>query len=131
MYCRNCGRPLTSYTKFCAYCGTPVDGCITQNRNDMEKKAEGSSGSDVAALVCGILGLVFCWTVIPGIVLGIIALILGMGILKKNPGPDNGKAIAGIVLGLTGLVLSVLIVVLIIWGFTQIPDMTGIPVYTA
>ena len=35
------------------------------------------NGLGIAALIIAIIGLVFCWTVFGGIVLGVVALIIG------------------------------------------------------
>jgi hypothetical protein len=59
----------------------------------------------VAALVCGIISVVLAWTgsgAIAGIVLGIIAIILG----AKARAGGGGTATAGLVLGIIGTVLS-------------------------
>ncbi len=58
----------------------------------------------VASMVCGIIGI-FC----VGLVLGIIALVMGIGAKKKiqqNPGMygGNGMATAGVVLGIIDVV---------------------------
>ncbi|MEV8567311.1 DUF4190 domain-containing protein [Streptomyces sp. NPDC051322] len=65
-----------------------------------------SNGLAVAALVLGILAVVFFWTVIGGILLGVIGLVLGIfGIRRASAGkaPRRGMAITGTVLSVLGI----------------------------
>jgi len=71
------------------------------------------SGMATAALVLGILALVTCFTVWGGVLLGLLAIILGgIAVRRANRGEGfgRGRAIAGIVTGLIGLVLAVVLV---------------------
>lgn len=70
-------------------------------------------GMATAALVLGILALVFCWTIFGGIVLGLIAVVLGIIAARRGgrgQAPDRGRAIAGIVTGALGLLIAVALV---------------------
>lgn len=69
-----------------------------------------SSGKAIGALVCGILAILFCGTVLIGIVLGIVAIVLAAQAVKAT-GKDS-KATGGKVCGIVGIVLSVLSLVL-------------------
>lgn len=67
-------------------------------------------GMAIAALVLGIIALLFSWTVIGGILFGVIAIILGIiaaGKAKKGTGGGRVMAIIGAVLGGLGLIISV------------------------
>ena len=81
---------------------------MADEQNNEVKK---SSGMAIAALVCGILSLVcacfgtFAWI---GVVLGIVAVVLGVMANKK--GKDT-KATAGLVMGIIGLALSAIIAI--------------------
>lgn len=130
MFCRKCGRPLSSYSKYCAFCGTPAGDYDMDEGNGTEMKAVSVSGTGAAPLICGIFGLIFFWLVVPGFVLGAIALALGLGMMKRGPEYARSKAVAGVVLGVTAFALSTLTVALLIWGAFQVPDMSGMPVYT-
>lgn len=76
-----------------------------------------ASGMAVAALVCGIVGLVLCCLVVPS-VLGIVFGFVAISQIHRQPQLLKGKgmAIAGIVCGFLGLVLLALVVVL--WLFS-------------
>jgi O-antigen ligase len=66
-----------------------------------------------AALVLGILALITSWTVIGGILLGLLAVIFGIvGLRRANRGLalGRGRAIAGIILGLLGIVVAGLLI---------------------
>jgi len=68
------------------------------------------NGAATASLVLGILGAVFAWLPVIGLVLGILAVILGyMAIQRANAGASGkGLAIAGLVLGIVGTVFGLL-----------------------
>jgi len=82
--------------------------------NPYQQDNSGKKGLAIAALVLGILSLPAILTVVGGIVLGLIAIILGIVAARgASKGKNGGKglAITGIVLGALGLVVSVIIVV--------------------
>ncbi len=70
-------------------------------------------GMSVAALVCGILGIVFCWVPVAGwvvLVLSILGIVFGANGMKKAKaaGQSQGLAIAGMVCGIVGAVFSLI-----------------------
>ena len=70
----------------------------------------------VTALVLGIIALLACWTVVGGILFGLLAVVLGFiasGRAKRGQAGGRGMAITGIVLGLVGAAISVVIIVAI------------------
>jgi hypothetical protein len=71
------------------------------------------NGLGIAALVVAIIGLVFCWTVVGGVILGFIAIILGFvarGRVKRGQATNGGVAIAGIVLGFLAIIASLVFI---------------------
>jgi amino acid transporter len=71
--------------------------------------AQPKNGLGIAALVIAIVGLVFCWTVAGGVILGFVAIILGFvgrGRVKRGQATNGGVAIAGIVLGFLAIIVS-------------------------
>lgn len=89
----------------------------------------------LGALICGILAIVTSGMVLPGLVLGIIAIVLGgkaRRAVRDDPGlAGDGMALAGRICGIVGLVLSVLvavtllIVAVVVYNlFSQVPDIT-------
>jgi len=67
----------------------------------------GNNGKAVAAMVCGIVGLV-----IFGFILGIIAIVLGSiakNEIKRTGQGGSGMATAGIVLGIVDIVAGIII----------------------
>lgn len=71
------------------------------------------AGMATAALVLGILALILCWTIVGGIVLGLLAVILGIiavGRARRGEAPGRGRAIAGIVTGALGLLISIALI---------------------
>jgi predicted PurR-regulated permease PerM len=80
------------------------------------------SGMAIAALVLGILALVTFWTYVGGILLGLIAIVLGvvaLGRVRRGRAAGRGMAIAGVVLGTLGLLLSVAFIALTVWVFNS------------
>lgn len=63
----------------------------------------GDSGRAIGALVTGILSLFACGCPFGGLVLGIVAIALGISV---RPGPSRGLAVTGMVLGVMGVLLS-------------------------
>jgi heme/copper-type cytochrome/quinol oxidase subunit 2 len=78
------------------------------------------NGLGIAALVVAIIALV---TVFGGIVLGVVAVILGFvgwGRAKRGEATNGGVAIAGIVLGFLAIIVSIAAIGLAIWGFSEV-----------
>lgn len=76
-------------------------------------------------MVVAIVALVFCWTVVGGVILGFAAVILGFvarGRVKRGQATNGGIAIAGIVLGFLAIVLS--LVFIPIW-YSMFEDVGG------
>ncbi len=72
------------------------------------------SGMAIGALICGVLAVLFSWTIVGGILLGLIAAILGFVAFskaKKDQAGGTGMSLTGIILGLIGIVLSVVLIV--------------------
>ncbi|MGI6168590.1 MAG: DUF4190 domain-containing protein [Christensenellales bacterium] len=74
-----------------------------------------TNGLAVAALVVGIVALVFCWYAWVGIIAGILAIIFG-AVAKNQIKQDSevggaGMATAGLVLGIVAIGLIVLILI--------------------
>lgn len=93
---------------------------MTQDRDDTRPAhpvPPASNGPAIAALVVGILALVFAllpFTFFLGVVCGLAAAVLAAAGLRRasRPGvPGRGMAVAGLVTGLLGLVIGVLWVV--------------------
>ena len=67
------------------------------------------NGLGVASLVIAIIALVTCASVVLGVILGIVAVVIGLaarGRVKRGQANNGGIAIAGIVLGLVAIVAS-------------------------
>jgi hypothetical protein len=76
------------------------------------------AGMAITALILGILALLLFWTIVGGVLFGIVALILGpiaSGRAKRGVSSGRGMAITGAILGLVGLLASI---ALIIFGVT-------------
>ncbi|MGB3229582.1 MAG: DUF4190 domain-containing protein [Mycobacterium sp.] len=78
------------------------------------------NGLGVASLVVAIVSL---FTVFGGIVLGVVAIILGFlgrGRVKRGEATNGGIAIAGIVLGALSILVSIAAIVFAVWGFNEV-----------
>ena len=81
------------------------------------------NGLGIAALVIAILGLVFCWTVIGGVVLGVVAVIIGIpgrGRAKRGQATNGGVAIAGVLLGVLAVILSLVFIPIWMGVFSEV-----------
>lgn len=92
-----------------------------------------NNGVALAAMILGILALLGLVFVFPAIILGIIALVLGiMGVRKassiQGPGARKGMAITGIVTSVIALILSVL---MLIFGFSMAKQLMDDGVFEA
>jgi hypothetical protein len=80
------------------------------------------NGLGIAALVVAIIGLVFCWTVVGGVILGVVAVIIGFvarGRVKRGQATNGGVAIAGIVLGFLAIIVSLVFIPIWIGMFDE------------
>jgi hypothetical protein len=71
------------------------------------------NGLGITALVLAIIGLMFCWSVAGGIILGLSAIIIGFvgrGRVKRGEATNGGVAIAGIVLGFLAIIVSLIFI---------------------
>jgi Domain of unknown function (DUF4190) len=79
-----------------------------------------SNGLGIASLVTAIIALL---TVVGGIVLGVVAVILGFlgwGKAKRGEANNGGIAVAGIVLGFLSIIEAIVVIGLFIWGFGEV-----------
>jgi hypothetical protein len=77
--------------------------------------AQPRNGFGIAALVLGLLALVLCWTIVGGVVFGIVAVIfglLGRARTKRGEATNGGVSLAGVVLGIIGLLVAIGLVAL-------------------
>lgn len=85
----------------------------------------GRNGAATAAMVCGLVAVVIAWiplVVVAGLVLAILALVLGGRGLRRSreTGAGKGRAVTGLVTGVVALGLSVVGVVLTIDVFGEV-----------
>jgi NhaP-type Na+/H+ or K+/H+ antiporter len=76
------------------------------------------NGTGTAALAVALVGLVFCWSVVGGIVCGVVAVILGWlgrGRAARREANNGEIATAGIALGVIAVAASIAFTV--IWAF--------------
>ncbi|WNG95270.1 DUF4190 domain-containing protein [Mycobacterium sp. ITM-2016-00318] len=78
------------------------------------------NGLGIAALVVAIVALI---SVVGGVVLGIVAVILGFlgwQRAKRGEATNGGIAIAGIVLGILSIIEAIVVIVLSLWVFNEV-----------
>ncbi|HMM62037.1 MAG TPA: DUF4190 domain-containing protein [Candidatus Saccharibacteria bacterium] len=75
---------------------------------------QSAGGLAVAAMVVGIVGLVFCWVPFLGLGAGITAVVLGIIAIKKAQ--NKGMSIAGLVTGGIATLINLVIVFFLIAG---------------
>jgi len=78
------------------------------------------NGLGIAALVVALVALI---SVVGGVVLGIVAVILGFlgwQRAKRGEATNGGIAIAGIVLGILSIIEAIVVIVLSLWVFNEV-----------
>lgn len=113
MFCPQCGAKNPDSNKFCSKCGAALKAEAAPAAPTPVAAGGKTSGMSIAALIMGILGLIFLWP------LSILAIIFG-GVGMSQTGKDptlkgRGMAVTGLVLGILGIVCWV-IVAIIWWG---------------
>jgi len=77
-----------------------------------------SQGMPIAAMVLGILGILFCWIPILGVILGVLGLIFGIAGMKNPLG--KGMAMAGVICGAIGTVGSLAITIYVFANYDRL-----------
>ncbi|MFC7446733.1 DUF4190 domain-containing protein [Rhodococcus daqingensis] len=88
-----------------------------------QSPAQPRNGAGIAALVLGILAVLSVWTIVGGILLGAVAIILGIvgrSLYKKQQATNGGMSLAGILLGLAGLIISIVLIVVGVGLFNKV-----------
>jgi hypothetical protein len=81
------------------------------------------NGLGTSALVVAIIGLVFCWSVFGGVVLGVVAVVMGFvahGRVKRGEADNGGVAIAGIVLGFISIIAGLAFIAIWVGVFNEV-----------
>jgi hypothetical protein len=81
------------------------------------------NGLGVASLVTAIIALVTCASVVLGVILGIVAVVIGFagrGRVKRGEANNGGVAIAGIVLGFIAILASLAFIAIWIAVFKDV-----------
>ena len=117
MYCNNCGAEATDAKGFCTKCGAdlsqskPGAGVPNQQSPDQRvpagQQVARTSGLGVASMILGILGLIFVWVPVLGLLFALLAVIFG-GVSLSQTGKDptlqgRGMAVAGTICGVITL----------------------------
>ncbi len=125
MFCTNCGTENSDTDNFCKNCGQPL-GSGNEKQAGTAGDTQGapgptpqqyssfqtepledtgkSSGVSVAALILGIVSIVFCCLHIVAIACGIVAIVLAKK--EEQKGMANGFTKAGFICGLIGAILG-------------------------
>lgn len=103
------GMPNGGYGQHQAYGYTQGYGYQSVGNVPAGQAKKKGNGIGIAALVCGILSLLFFWVFLPGWILGTAAVVLG--IIQCVKRKKKGLGIAGIILGVLAFVLSTLFLI--------------------
>lgn len=93
----------STYTGDASFYGQPYPG------DGGYASAPPSSGKATAALVCGILAILFAGSVLLSVILGVVAIVLAGSYVRE--GGTAGTAKAGRVCGIVGIVFSALLLI--------------------
>jgi hypothetical protein len=81
------------------------------------------NGLGIAALIIAIVALVSVWSVFGGIILGIVAVVIGFaarGRVKRGEANNGGIALAGILLGFLAIIVGIIFIPIWISVFNQV-----------
>lgn len=115
MFCKNCGKEINDQAVVCVHCGCAVANAAPKAANPtapMVGAGNDGKGLSIAALVLGLIGLVFAWfgwfcyVALACAIAGIIFGGMGMNKSKAANGKASGLAVAGLVLGIIGTVFA-------------------------
>lgn len=121
--CPNCKSMVDNSGAFCPNCGTPIAAAPETPVQPVQAQPSqpvyvaapvpekrGAHGCSIAGFVCGLLGLIFCWTyigllAIPGLILGIV------GVARRNV--KKGMALAGLIINAVELLADFVVIAMI------------------
>ena len=84
---------------------------VVENRNTQGSKKEDRKGLAIAAMVLGIVSIVFCCVYWVSIICAILAIIFGIVAIKSS---GKGMAISGIVTGSIGIFIYLFVTIFLI-----------------
>lgn len=121
--CPNCKSMVDNSGAFCPNCGTPIAAAPETPVQPVQAQPSqpvyvaapvpekrGAHGCSIAGFVCGLLGLIFCWTyigllAIPGLILGIV------GVARRNV--KKGLALTGLIINGVELLADFVVIAMI------------------
>lgn len=121
--CPNCKSMVDNSGAFCPNCGTPIAAAPEAPVQPVQAQPSqpvyvaapvperrGAHGCSIAGFVCGLLGLIFCWTyigllAIPGLILGIV------GVARRNV--KKGLALTGLIINGVELLADFVVIAMI------------------
>jgi hypothetical protein len=80
------------------------------------------NGLGIAALILAIVGLLFCWSVVGGVIVGIFAIVMGFiarGRVKRGEANNGGVALAGVVLGFLSILAGLAFIPIYLYLFRE------------
>lgn len=86
-----------------------IDGEVINNNPVKDKK-----GFSISALILGIIAIIFSCLCFISVPCGIVAIILGILSIKSS---KRKMSIAGIITGAIGIVISIILLIVFIFGF--------------
>jgi hypothetical protein len=115
MFCRQCGAQVDDGDRFCPSCGAPAEGetgepsgeklpGVPNETIEPEQKPK-MNGKAVTSLVLGILSIPGAYIFVPGLVCGIIGIVLAVNAIKQvkeSGGRGKGLAVAGLICAIVG-----------------------------
>ncbi|MBQ9805071.1 MAG: DUF4190 domain-containing protein [Clostridia bacterium] len=113
MNCKNCGTELSEGTPFCTSCGTPTEEEPTVQKTSVAEKdapaVKKYAGKAIAGFVLALVGIVVA--AIPCGILGLVFSALAMKITETAQYKGRGLAISGLVISIIDIVLGFIFLV--------------------
>lgn len=109
--CPECEAQVSSVATVCPSCGHPLRTAFVADLASGHYLGQSRSGLSLAALICGVSGLVLMFVpclwfiaILPGL-LGIVMASIALGRIKRGEAEGWGMAIGGLLCGIIGALL--------------------------
>ena len=109
MFCKNCGTELIEGSNTCQNCGTPIENVSSspeEHTQDTNEPAPKFSGKAIAGFVLSLVGIIVA--AIPCGIIGLVFSSLGMKEVQLPQYKGNGMVIAGMVISIIDIVIGII-----------------------
>ena len=124
-HCPECNNTISQSAFQCPHCGHPLAGPPPTEARANQAAAGSMSGLSLAAMICGITGLVLLivpciwWLGMVPDVLAVVLSCIALSKIRHGEASGRGMAIAGLVCGIVGIVITLPLLVYVQYVFAD------------